>query len=250
MTIAKRAYRHLQNHPYLLMFMLIFYLIYFILAFIVALLAKQFSDSSIQLSRIIASLDSQHTSLNEPFKILESITTHYTMEYHYLLLLIVFAGTLSMLTIQLFLNRFRKKEYQTYLLMGERVYKLTAQLILEQLLLINTIILVLLLIYSLFATPLMNQVSQLESNILQQELKPSTSLVHLQEDSPILSSENENLTRFNINAFLMGESIHNTFTQNNTLQAFLLIGIINLYSCMVIGIPNYLLLSLKKSTLS
>ena len=86
MTIAKRAYRHLQNHPYCLLFMLIFYLVYFILAFVVALLAKQFSDSSVQLSKIIASLDSQHTSLYEPFKVLESITTHYTMEYQHLLL--------------------------------------------------------------------------------------------------------------------------------------------------------------------
>ena len=250
MTIAKRAYRHLQNHPYFLLFMLTFYLIYFILAFIVSLLAKQFSDSSNQLNRIIDSLDSQHISLNEPFKALESITTHYTMEYQYLLLLIIFAGTLSMVMIQLFLSRFRKKEYHTYLLMGERVYKLTAQLIVEQLLLINTIILVLLSIYSLFATPLMNQVSQLESGILQQELKQSNSLVHLQRESPLLSSENENLTRFNINAFLSGESMHNTFTQNNTLQAIILVGIINLYSCIVIGIPNYLLLSLKKNTLS
>jgi len=250
LTIAKRAYRHLQNHPYFLLFMLTFYLIYFILAFIVSLLAKQFSDSSNQLNRIIDSLDSQHISLNEPFKALESITTHYTMEYQYLLLLIIFAGTLSMVMIQLFLSRFRKKEYHTYLLMGERVYKLTAQLIVEQLLLINTIILVLLSIYSLFATPLMNQVSQLESGILQQELKQSNSLVHLQRESPLLSSENENLTRFNINAFLSGESMHNTFTQNNTLQAIILVGIINLYSCIVIGIPNYLLLSLKKNTLS
>ncbi|SDQ16534.1 hypothetical protein LHA31_10885 [Carnobacterium viridans] len=250
MTIAKRAYRHLQNHPYCLLFMLIFYLVYFILAFVVALLAKQFSDSSVQLSKIIASLDSQHTSLYEPFKVLESITTHYTMEYQHLLLLIVFAGTLSMVVIQLFLSRFRKKEYQTYLLMGERVYKLTTQLIVEQLFLINTIILVLLFIYSLFTTPVMNKISHLESEILQQELKPSASLVHLQRNSPLSSSENGDLTRFNINAFLMGESIHNTFTQNNTLQAFFLVGIINFYSFIVIGIPNYLLLSLKKNTLS
>lgn len=250
MTIAKRAYRHLQNHPYFLLFMLTFYLIYFILAFIVSLLAKQFSNSSIQLNRIIASLDTQYTSLNEPFKVLESITTHYTLEYQYLLLLIVFAGTICMLLIQLFLSRFRKKEYQTYLLMGEKVYKITAQLIVEQLLLINTIILVLLFIYSLFTIPVMTKISHLESEILQQELNPSTSLVHLQEDSPLLSSENEALTRFNVNAFIMGETVHNTFTQNNTLQAFLLVGIINLYSCLVIGIPNYLLLSLKKSTLS
>ncbi|WP_407370989.1 hypothetical protein [Carnobacterium sp.] len=250
MTIAKRAYRHLQNHPYFFLFMLIFYLVYFILAFVVALLAKQFSDSSIQLSHIIASLDSQHTSLYEPFKVLESITTHYTIEFQYLLLLIVFAGTLSMVMIQLFLSRFRKKEYQNYLLMGERVYKLTTQLIVEQLLLINTIILLLFSIYSLFTTPVMNKISHLETEILQQEIKPNTSLVHLQGDSPLSSSENGDFTRFNVNAFLMGESIHNTFTQNNTLQAFFLAGIINFYSCMVVGIPNYLLLSLKKSTLS
>ena len=250
LTIAKRAYRHLQNHPYFLLFMLTFYLIYFILTFIVLLLAKQFSDSSVQLTKIISSLDSQHTSLYEPFKVLKSITTHYSIEYQYLLLLILFVGTLSMVLIQLFLSRFRKKEYQTYLLMGERVYKLTTQLIVEQLFLINTIILLLLFIYGLFTTPIMNKVSHLESEILQQEIKPSASLVHLQGDSPLSSSENGDLTRFNINAFLMGESMHNTFTQNNPLQALLLVGIINFYSCIVIGIPNYVLLSQKKNTLS
>ena len=43
--IAKRAYRHLQSHPYFSILMIGFYLVFFTLTFAFALLIKQFFDS-------------------------------------------------------------------------------------------------------------------------------------------------------------------------------------------------------------
>ncbi|SIO22291.1 hypothetical protein SAMN05878443_2026 [Carnobacterium alterfunditum] len=251
MSIAKRAYRHLQNHPYFLIFTLSFYLVYFSLTFAIALLAKQFSDSSIQLNRIIVSLDAQQSSLNsQPFKILEAIATQYNAKYNSILLIIGIAGTLILLTIQLWLSQTRKQEYQTYLLMGERVYKLTAQLIFEQLLLINSILLLILVSYSIFTAPVMDQITKIEAAALQSELE--VNLEPLLSDSQAAAPPdfgNEGFTRFTIAPFLKGAFANNNFYQNNTLQAFLIISIINLYSAIVIGIPNAIILSLRRSNL-
>lgn len=251
LSIVKRAYRHLQNHTYFLIFMLSFYLLYFILVFAFVLLIKQFSDSAVQLNKIIESLNSQQISLdNQPFKMLETITTHYIMEYKYILLLIGIAGTVSLLAIQLFLSKTRQKEYHSYLLMGERVYKLTFQLIIEQLLLINSAVLFIFILYSFFTTPILSQVSQLEADTLQQELQTDPSSLSLQSKTPSSDFENESFTRFNVKPFLLGESINSKFVQNNTLQTFLIMVLINLYSCIVIGIPNFIILSLRKNKLS
>lgn len=252
MSIAKRAYRHLQNHPYFLIFTLSFYLVYFSLTFAIALLAKQFSDSSIQLNRIIVSLDAQQSSLNsQPFKILEAIATQYSVKYNSILLIIGIAGTLILLTIQLWLSQTRKQEYQTYLLMGERVYKLTAQLILEQLLLINSILLLILVFYSIFTAPVMDQITKIEAAVLQSELEVNLDPPLSDSQAAVPPSEfgNEGFTRFTIAPFLKGAFANNNFYQNNTLQVFLIISIINLYSAIVIGIPNAIILSLRKSNL-
>lgn len=250
LSIAKRAYRHLQSHPYFAISMLSFYLVYFIIAFAIALLVKQFSVSSVQLNRIIATLVSQQDSLNsEPFKVLEAITAQYIAEYRHILMLLGIVGALILLTIQLGLSQVRKKEYQTYLLMGERVYKLTAQLVMEQLLLINSVLLLILTFYSLFTTPIMNQVAQIEAASLQSEFPTDPTSYASQEQAPSSKPdpENETFTRFTIDPFLKGAFASNKFSQNNTLQALFVILVINLSSGTVIGVPNYIILSLKKN---
>lgn len=249
--IAKRAYRHLQSHPYFSILMIGFYLVYFIFAFIFALLIKQFSDSYVQLTKIIASLDSQQVSFNSrQFKILESITTHYIVNYRYIFFSIILVGTLIVLMIQLWLSQARKKEYQSYLLLGERVYKLTAQLIMEQLLLINCVLLLIFACYSLFKIPIMNQITQIEATSLQSKLEDYSSIQSSQEGTISSDSESKNFTRFNVNPFLKGEFINNKFSQTNTLIGCLILIMLNLYSAMIIGIPNYIVLSLRKSKLS
>lgn len=254
LSIAKRAYRHLQSHPYFAISMLSFYLVYFIIAFAIALLVKRFSVSSVQLNRIIATLVSQQDSLNsEPFKVLEAITAQYIAEYRHILMLIGIVGALILLTIQLGLSQVRKKEYQTYLLMGERVYKLTAQLVMEQLLLINSVLFLILTFYSLFTTPIMNQVAQIEAASLQSEFPTDPTSYASQEQAPSSKPdpdpENETFTRFTIEPFLKGKIAYNNFSQNNTLQALFIILVINLSSGTVIVIPNYIILSLKKNKL-
>lgn len=250
MSIVKRAYRHLQNHPYFLFFMLSFYLVYFAVTFVLALLAKQFSDSSVQLNSIIDSLDSRQISLSShPFKLLESITSQYVIEYNYVFLIIGILGTLSLLMTQLWLSRARKHEYQTYLLMGERVHKLTAQLIIEQLLLINSVLLLILTSFSIFTTPIMNQVTQIEAASLQSKLDVDLSLPDSQSAVPSSDLEKKNFTRFTIEPFLKGDFVNNSFSQNNTLQIFSILVAINLYSSIVIGIPNSILLSLRRNKL-
>ncbi len=251
MPIAKRAYRHLQNHPYFLILMLSFYLVYFTLSFAFALLIKQFSDSSVQLNKIIASLDSQQISLNtRPFRILESITTQYIVDYRYILLAIIIVGVLALLIIQFWLSQARKKEYQSYLLMGERVYKLTAQLIMEQLILINCVLLLIFACYSMFRTPIMNQITQIEATSLQSKLETDPSIQSSQEEASSSDFESKNFTRFNVNPFLKGEFINNKFSQTNTLVGCLILIMINLYSGIIIGIPNYIILTVRKSKLS
>lgn len=249
--IAKRAYRHLQSHPYFSILMIGFYLVFFTLAFAFALLIKQFSNSSVQLTKIIASLDSQQISLNSrPFKILSSITTHYIVNYRYILLVIILVGTFIMLLIQLWLSQARKKEYQSYLLLGERVYKLTAQLIIEQLLLINCVFLLIFTCYSLFKIPVMNQITQIEATSLQLKLEDYSSIQSSQEGTLSSDFEGKIFTRFNVNPFLKGEFINNNFSQTTTLISCLILIMINLCSGIIIGIPNYIVLSLRKSKLS
>lgn len=253
LSIAKRAYRNLQSHPYFSIFMLSFYLVYFTLAFTFFLLEKQFSDSSVQLNKIIATLDFQQVSMNSnPFKVLESLTTQSMAKCQYILMLIGSIGAFILLMIQLGLTHARKKEYQTYLLMGERVYKLTAQLVVEQLLLINSILLLLFTFYSMFSVPITNKITQLEAASLQSNYASESSSVASQEQS--LSSEfdlkNEKFTRFTIDPFLKGDFVNHTFSQNNTLEVFFTLITINLYSSLAIGMPNYILLTLRKNKLS
>lgn len=251
LPIVKRAYRHLQNHPYFLISMLSFYLLYFILVFAVVLLIKQFSDSSIQLTTIVNSLQSQQLSLDvQTFQLLESITKNYLVKYQSIFLAIASVGTISLVLIQLFVSKIRHKEYNTYLLMGERVYKLTAQLIIEHLILTNSVVLFLFVLYSFFAPPIVQQASQFEAETLQMEVKANPPDSTSQKDSSLSESKNENFTRFNVKPFLKGDSINNKFGENNTLQAVFLVVFINLYSCMVIGIPTYIVLSLTKGKLS
>ena len=251
MPIVKRAYRHLQNQPYFLISMLSFYLLYFILVFAVILLIKQFSDSSNQLTTIVNSLQSQQPSLDDQtFKLLETITKNYLGKYQSIFLAIASLGTISLVLIQLFVSKIRQKEYNTYLLMGERVYKLTAQLIIEHLILINSVVLFLIALYSFFAPPIVQQASQFEANTLQMEVKANPPDSTSQKDPSLSESQNENLTRFNVKPFLKGDSIANQPSENNTLQIVFLVVFINLYSCMVIGIPNYIVLSLTKGKLS
>lgn len=250
MSIVKRAYRHLQNHPYFLFFMFSFYLVYFAITFLFVLLAKQFSDSSVQLNSIIDSLDSQQISSNsQSFKILETITSNYVSEYNYTLLIIGIVGTLSLLMIQLWLSQVRKHEYQTYLLLGERVHKLTAQLIIEQLLLINCVLLLILTSFSIFTTPIMNQVTQVEAASLQSKLDVDLSLNDSQTTISSSDLEKRNFTRFTIDPFLKGDFVNNRFSQNNTLQNFFIIVAINLYISVVIGMPNAIILSLRRNKL-
>ncbi|MDN5371361.1 MAG: hypothetical protein PWR19_407 [Carnobacterium sp.] len=134
--------------------------------------------------------------------------------------------------------------------MGERVYKLTAQLIIEHLILINSVVLFLFVLYSFFAPPIVQQASQFEAETLQMEVKANPPDSTSQKDSSLSESKNENFTRFNVKPFLKGDSINNKFGENNTLQAVFLVVFINLYSCMVIGIPTYIVLSLTKGKLS
>lgn len=252
-SILNRALRSIQRHPFTTMIVSFLYFIYFLFLVGLSLVEVQLSFSSSQLESIMQTMQNQESaSETGQIEALTKLMSQIQQQTHYWLLLALLMGTFFFAILQVLLFSLRKKEFRNLLLLGEHKLKLTSQLVLEQLVLVNSILLFFITFYAFFNSTLLNQVSDIESSLVQRAGEELASMDSNSSDStPVDAVQNDgNITRFNVKGFILSTSMGHERVQSTWERLAMTIAFANLFVILVVSIPNVLLLHFKKNVLS
>ena len=246
MSLLGRALKSMRHHR-IATSMLFFYDFIFLSCFLlIGCFLLYVFISTEQLSSTVNTIREYDTTLYaKPFEELVGKTSRLFLNSRLFFTVFIFIGFISIICTQLILYHFRKQEYRSYILLNEQPSKLSHQITLEQLIVLNLALMSLFILYVFFQSHLFTFLSQMETSILvSHPTKIENMTIHsISEPTSIL--DEQGFTRFHIRPFLVGSKNEHLFNLAVRHQFPIIALFLNIVTYCLTYLSNYIIFYVK-----
>lgn len=247
MSLLNRAIKSMRHHR-IATSMLFFYHFFFLSCLLFSgCFMLYLLTSKEQINSSIETIKEHNPPLYaQPFEDLLSKTNHLFLDVSYIFILLSVIGVMSIICTQFILFHFRKHEYRSYLLLNEHTNRLCRQIAIEQLIVLNTALVCLMIVSVFFRSHLYTFLSRIESSsLISQPTKIEDTTIQSVPDSASILDEH-GFTRFRMRPVVVDYKNEHIFNLTIRHQFPIVASLLNLGSYCLIYFSNYVLFYTKR----
>lgn len=242
MSLMERAVLSIRHRPVKNSLLFLIYIGIASTFYVLFSIQNQLSNSLLYLNDALSFNQKHQIALAKSFKtLLANVTQQQQTLNHYLVLIVIFS-LLFLLALQSFFLYQRKKEFQNFSLIGEKKKNLFAQILLENVLVLNVALLSLVVILSFFTRPITTQIQQLELNFIHSNQVALSVSPHQKSlnNEPSQSDNEMKVTRFNTTLPITRSQENFTVNFATTVQDYLkFILVMNAFIASSLILPTF-----------